>query len=291
MAALRGPPVSFGGICLEEKQFKTSSVVLNYLEGPDNGPPLLLVHGHGLRWQSWQDVLPEFTKRWRVYAPDLRGHGASGRVGNGAYVHEDYVSDLVEFVNGVIGRPIYVVGHSMGGLVASGVAADPNTDVLALVLEDSPFFLLAFGVPEALKEHLEGTRAIIQGSTTPKQIAERLVEYGLNGDPHAAAVRGEELFSVDPAVFTAVLESDAIPMTVESEFLMSIPAPTLFMVADPDAGGILGYPGGTVATEMIPSCQVVSIPGVGHYIHRERPQEFVEMVEDFFANTTVRTKV
>jgi pimeloyl-ACP methyl ester carboxylesterase len=269
---------------LEEKQFKASRVVLNYLEGPDNGPPLLLVHGHGLRWQSWEDVLPEFTKRWHVYAPDLRGHGTSGRMDDGAYVHDDYVADLVEFINRVIGGPTYVVGHSMGGLIASGVTADPDADVMALVLEDSPFFLLAFGVPDALKHSFEGTRFVIQSSNTPEQIADGLVKYNLNADPHAAIARGEDLFRVDPAIFTAVLESDAIPMNEEAEFLASIQVPTLFMISDPEAGGILGYPGGTAASEMIPSCEVVKISGVGHYVHRERPAEFVKMVEDFFAS-------
>jgi pimeloyl-ACP methyl ester carboxylesterase len=269
---------------LKEKQFKASRVELNYLEGPDNGPPVLLVHGHGLRWQSWEDVLPEFTKRWHVYAPDLRGHGASGRKDDGAYAHDDYVADLVEFINRVIGGPTYVVGHSMGGLIASGVAADPDADVVALVLEDSPFFLLAFGVPDALKQSFEGTRSVIQSSNTPEQIADGLVKYSLNTDPHAAIVRGEELFRVDPAIFTAVLESDAIPINEEAEFLASIQVPTLFMISDPEAGGILGYPGGTAASEIIPSCEVVNISGVGHYVHRERPAEFVKMVEDFFAS-------
>ncbi len=275
---------------MEEKQFQASGVTLNYLEGPASGPPLLLVHGHGLRWQSWEAILPELTKRWHVYAPDLRGHGGSSRASDGAYAHDDYVRDLVEFISAVIEEPPYVVGHSMGGLIASGVAAHPDANVRALVLEDAPFFLLAFGVPEGLRQSFEGTRAVIQNSTTPEQIAEGLVQYGLNGDAQAAGVRGEELIRVDPAIFTAVLESDLVPMNEEQTFLASISVPTLFIVADPEAGGILGYPGGTAAAEIIPSCRLVNIPGVGHYVHRERPDEFIKMVEEFFAAAATKTE-
>ncbi len=267
---------------MDAKRFQGSAVALNYVEGPPSGPPLVLVHGHGLRWQTWAPILPELTKRWHVYAVDLRGHGHSDHAEDGAYLHEDYVADLVEFMNAVVVEPAYVVGHSMGGLVASGVAAHPEAKVRGLVLEDSPFFLLAFGVPGGLRESFEGTRSVIQNSATPEQIAEGLLKYGLNDDPSAAAQRGEDLFRVDPHIFTAVIEADAVPIDEEQAFLASIPVPTLFMVADPDAGGILGYFGGTAAAEIIPLCRVVNVPGAGHYVHRERPSEFVKLVEEFF---------
>ena len=163
----------------------------------------------------------------------------------------------------------------------NAVACGPSVPLL---------FLLAFGVPDGLRRSFEGTRSVMQNSTTAEQIAGGLVEFGLNGDESAAALRGEELSKVDPNIFTAVLESDVVPMNEEAAFLASILVPTLFMVADPDAGGILGYPGGTAAAEMIPSCQVLNVPGAGHYVHRERPAEFVGMVEEFFASVTTKTE-
>jgi pimeloyl-ACP methyl ester carboxylesterase len=60
-----------------EKQATINGSRLNYAEGPDNGPPLLLIHGQLTDWRSWSRVLPELSKRYHVFAVDCYGHGLS----------------------------------------------------------------------------------------------------------------------------------------------------------------------------------------------------------------------
>jgi pimeloyl-ACP methyl ester carboxylesterase len=94
-----------------EKKFAASTIEVNYAEGPDNGPPLVLIHGIGSRWASWAAVIDDFAKDWHVYAVDLRGHGDSGRTPN-KYRFIDYPIEIVEFLRNVVGGPAFLVGHS-----------------------------------------------------------------------------------------------------------------------------------------------------------------------------------
>src|SRR5262249_51640711 len=109
---------------------------LNVAEGPPHGPPLLLLHGLGRRWQDFTPLLPALTARWSVSAIDHRGHGKSARVA-GRYTVADDVSDAVALVRRVSGPP-GLVGHWLGGLVALGVAGKVPTMVRAGALLDPP---------------------------------------------------------------------------------------------------------------------------------------------------------
>ena len=51
--------------------------VVNYAEGPDNGPALVLVHGQGMQWEDYAHVLPDLAQRYHVFAVDCFGHGES----------------------------------------------------------------------------------------------------------------------------------------------------------------------------------------------------------------------
>ncbi|MCO1657236.1 alpha/beta fold hydrolase [Pseudonocardia humida] len=122
-----------------ERRVEVGGTAMNYAEGPDNGPPLLLVHGQLTDWRSWSRVLPGLAQRFHVFAVDCPGHGASDRL-PGGYTAEALVAGTAGFVRQVIGEPVVVVGHSSGGLVAAGLAADAPDLVRAAVLEDPPLF-------------------------------------------------------------------------------------------------------------------------------------------------------
>ena len=108
---------------LAERTFGAGEVELNHVEGPDVGPPLLLLHGAADRWQSFLSILPSLVMRWHVYAPDLRGHGLSGRVA-GCYAISDYVGDILSFLSGCVRQPAAIYGHSLGGMAGIQLAAE-----------------------------------------------------------------------------------------------------------------------------------------------------------------------
>lgn len=122
-----------------EKQAEVNGSRLNYAEGPDHGPPLLLIHGQVTDWHSWNRVLPDLAEQYHVFAVDCYGHGRSAHVPE-KYTANALTDDLREFLKTVVGEPATVAGHSSGGLVAAGLAAAAPDQVRSVVLEDPPFF-------------------------------------------------------------------------------------------------------------------------------------------------------
>ena len=123
----------------QELSFTRDGVTLNYVAGPDTGPPLLLIPGQMESWQGYKPVLPELSKRFHVFVPDLRGHGKSTWT-PGQYSYNICGNDLKSFIEKVIGRPALAAGLSSGGVLAIWLAAYAPEDVLAIISEDPPIF-------------------------------------------------------------------------------------------------------------------------------------------------------
>lgn len=88
------------------------------------GPNVLLLHGWACDSHDWNWQLPVFESKYRVVAPDLRGHGSSEVMPSGAYAPQDYVADIEALVSAKgAGGKFIVIGHSMGGQIAARFAA------------------------------------------------------------------------------------------------------------------------------------------------------------------------
>lgn len=123
-----------------EKQVSLDDgTVLNYVEGPANGPPLLLIHGQEAAWGIYTKVLPGLSRYYHVYALDCHGHGKSSKDPE-KYSAQAMGKDFARFIEDVIGEPAVVSGHSSGGLLTVWLAANAPDDVLGVVLEDPPLF-------------------------------------------------------------------------------------------------------------------------------------------------------
>jgi pimeloyl-ACP methyl ester carboxylesterase len=125
---------------LVEKSFDTGEVVLNYAEGPNNGPPMLLIHGFQRRWKLFQPIIPELSKNYHIFAIDLRGHGKSGRV-KGHYTLKEYFNDISILLEKLVHQPSILFGSSLGGWISLMVASKKPTTVKALIIGDSPLNL------------------------------------------------------------------------------------------------------------------------------------------------------
>jgi hypothetical protein len=104
--------------------------------GPADGPPVLCLHGlldQGLIWEPVAQALA--AAGYRVIAPDLRGHGRSDHGGaGGSYTPLEFIGDAVALVDQLLDQPFRLVGHSLGTVVASGVASLREEKVNGLVL-------------------------------------------------------------------------------------------------------------------------------------------------------------
>lgn len=112
-------------------------LALHLLEWSREGVPFLLLHGFGNEAHLWDDTAPLLAPHYRVLALDLRGHGESEHDPEGRYDHDDMVRDL-EAVCGALelGR-LVLMGHSLGGRVATLFAGRHPERMAGLVIVDS----------------------------------------------------------------------------------------------------------------------------------------------------------
>lgn len=112
---------------------------------------LAVVHGygdHGGRYVWLGEAMA--ARGYAVYVYDLRGHGQSSGERGQVRRFSDYYDDTAIYLDEVRrsqpGRPLCLLGHSLGGLIAAGFAAEHPRGLDGLVLS-SPFFRLAMEVP------------------------------------------------------------------------------------------------------------------------------------------------
>jgi len=101
------------------------------------GQPLVLAHGLACGWRMWWPQIERFRQRYRVIAYDLRGHGKSGAPGDAqAYSPAHLTQDLIGLLDHLRIERAHVVGFSMGGGPALGLALAQPARVDRLVLAD-----------------------------------------------------------------------------------------------------------------------------------------------------------
>jgi 3-oxoadipate enol-lactonase len=93
------------------------------LEGPENAPVLTLAHAQGFTLESWSAQIDHFSDRYRVLAPDLRGHGGSAMAGK-PYRIEDLALDILALLDTLGIERTHYSGASLGGMAGFALAQD-----------------------------------------------------------------------------------------------------------------------------------------------------------------------
>jgi 3-oxoadipate enol-lactonase len=100
------------------------------------GAPLVLLHPLGEDGSTWADLTRRLAGRYRVFAPDLRGHGSSDRCAE--YSFELMRDDVLGLLDALGLDRVTLLGHSMGAVVAYLLAGARPERVDRLVLEEPP---------------------------------------------------------------------------------------------------------------------------------------------------------
>jgi pyruvate dehydrogenase E2 component (dihydrolipoamide acetyltransferase) len=107
---------------------------VRYLKaGPDQGTPIVLIHGFGADITTWMFNQAALSEERPVYAVDLPGHGGSAKDVLGGSV-ADLAAVILGFMDTVGIDKAHLVGHSLGGAIAIEVALDAPERVTALTL-------------------------------------------------------------------------------------------------------------------------------------------------------------
>ena len=300
-----------------------SPTTLNYAEGPDNGPALVLVHGQGMQWEDYARVLPELAKRYHVFAVDCFGHGESAH-DSALYSCQAIGQELKDFAAQEIGGPYLVSGHSSGGVVAAWLAANDAEHVTACLLEDPPFFRVT---PEEMqappgcfvwKDAFEVVHAYLGqdkvadpavyyaqhsylfglfGGLQPKIAEWTAAERAANPDAHLTLawvphdwVRGLYFYDDFDVRFAETFHDGLWFAGVDQADLLSrIACPTVYLKAKTNYGedGLLlaasSDEDAARVQELIGACETIVVES-GHDIHYDHPEAFVEAMDRVAGN-------
>jgi pimeloyl-ACP methyl ester carboxylesterase len=237
------------------------------------GPPLVLLHGLGVSGQVWQGIGRLLVPKARLIAPDLRGHGESDKPSAG-YLSRDYVGDIAALLAQEPSRPLAVLGHSLGAVVAAQLAAERPELVSKLVLVDPPFDA---DRPRDPIQQVERLRHAEPGDLE-RELMRR--ESGM-GELYAKALAGLYRTASDGA-FQAVLRAERGFPSIAA-LLPGIQIETLVIAADPALDAALGEEAAKRVAEVLPKGRLLTIPGARHAVHASKPREFAEAVLGFLA--------
>ena len=114
-----------------------NGVYLQYAEqGIFTGTAVIFLHGIGDSWHSFEPVLKALPENIHAFAVSLRGHGDSEKPATG-YTINHFATDVDQFIKVKELKSVYVVGHSMGGMVAQQFVLDHPQLTKGMVLIDS----------------------------------------------------------------------------------------------------------------------------------------------------------
>ena len=192
-------------------RFGEKDYAINYrVEGPEDGPPILLVHGFGANINHFRFQFPALVKEgYRVYAVDLIGFGASDKPGDIPYSIELFRDLLVDFVGAFSkDEPWFLAGNSIGGLCCLAMAnvLAPN-QVRGIVLfncsggmtafryEDVPYYIrpILYMVQNVVLNPAFGGSSFFSRFRTRENVESILIDQGVYCDP---ANVDEELLEV-----------------------------------------------------------------------------------------------
>lgn len=113
------------------------NAALNYrVDGPANGQPVVLVNSLGTDYRLWDKLMPLLPAGLRIIRYDKRGHGLSPCPPS-PYTMGALVTDLEQLLDHLDVRDAVVVGCSIGGLIAQGLAVKRLDQVRAMVLSNT----------------------------------------------------------------------------------------------------------------------------------------------------------
>lgn len=287
-----------GLAAVEEIQLQCSRGSIAALRsGPRDGPRLLALHGwldNAASFTPLRSLMPEFD----LVALDLPGHGASGHRRPGYdYVFVDWIHDVLDVLDALHWDDCLLLGHSMGGAIATVVAASAPERVtrLALIEALGPIAGVSDEAGPRLRDAVKARRAL--DTDKPQRViadldsavAARLAASRMS-DASARLIVARNLRPVDGGF---VWRSDArltLPTHVRTDeafirsWIRAIEAPTLVIAADPPPR----YFDASLRAQRLVELRQgqLHVLGGGHHLHMEQPEAVAAVLRPFLLSAT-----
>lgn len=259
------------------------------------GPVVLLVHGMAGSAATWKHVLPALAQRFTVVAPDLLGHGESGKPRRGEYslgAHANVLRDLLQ----VLGHDrATMVGQSLGGGLVMQLAYQFPERCERLVLVGSgglgrevSVILRALTFPGA--EYALPLVCAPFLRNTCNRMASLLYRVGVRAAPSVEEVWRSYCSLADADTRRAffrtlhsVIDLGGQSVTASDRLYLTSQVPSLIVWGADDR--LIPVSHATAAHEAMPGSRLEIFEDAGHYPHCENPERFVEVLVDFMETT------
>ena len=253
---------------------------LHYLDwGAAPKPALILLHGIARHAHTFDHLASNLARDYHVIALDMRGHGDSAWSPEGAYLVEDYVKDLEGLVAQLGLRRLTLLGNSTGGRVVQVFAGLHAELVERLVVEDvgpeRPQDI-ADGFARRVQQEANGwasedelvAQLVMQNRRTPEPILRTYAHFGVK--PQA---NGRLVWKRDPNLVKGFVSTELWSQ------VSKITSPTIYVIG----GGSRIVPAETQQRlkQTLRDCEIVTMPGLGHYPNEEDTPGFLAILNKF----------
>ena len=241
------------------------------ISGNTAGPKMVLIHGLYVNSDSWKFQLDEFKNDFHILRFDLRGHGRTTKPKQSFKV-KNYVDDMKELLDHLgWTEELYIVGHSLGGMIALLYSLENPSHVKKLVVADS----FCFVAQEAVEEVLGRINA------------NDIERYAIVISERGLIPYDEEIARfVAKLVTDHMTKQDCLTATEASagfsicEDIKSLQIPTLVLVGEKDITTPVWA--GKMLHDWLPNSEFFVIPEAGHLTILDHPGEFNNLVLDFW---------
>ncbi len=251
-----------------EKDIDLDGFHLHYdVTGPENGKPVLLMHGYGCDHSTVRSIAAPLEEKMRVYNVDLPGHGRSDEPPY-PWGIEEFTKLMEKFINALRLDDPVLIGHSFGGRIS--ILLSSRNPISRVILVD------AAGIKpkRPLKYYLK-----VYSFKTAKKILP-LILGKKNGDKVINAWRGKA-GSADYRNSSPMMRAVMSKCVNEDlKYVMpSIKASTLLIWGENDTATPLAD--AKTMERLIPDAGLVSLPGCGHYSFLDNPGQFRAVIRSF----------
>jgi len=254
------------------------------VRGPDDGPPVVLLHGWGSHARNMKPVADALSDRYRTHTVDLPGHGESPPPPApwGVPEHADLI---LAYVTEQIGQPVTIFGHSNGGRIGLFMAAtDPYADVVARLVLVSP----------------SGMTSERSWSTRAKALLAKVLKAPIIALPSPIREPAEDWLR-HSVVWRALGSSDynqasgvmretfvkTVTHTLDGP-VHRIDIPTIIFWGTEDTAITRGQI--DALEQALSNCGVVPLEGAGHYGYLDEPSTVIPATRHFLENTPAHVK-
>jgi 3-oxoadipate enol-lactonase len=251
-----------------------NGVTLHYSDqGPRDGKPLVFANSLGTDFRLWDQIMPLLPNSLRIIRYDKRGHGLSSGP-SAPYFMGDLVGDLAGLLDALAVKDVVLVGLSIGGMIAQGLAAERPDLLKAMVLSNTG---AKIGTEAIWDDRMGAARKGGIEALADAQLG-RWFSTGFSTD-RKAGFAGWRAMLTRTWIEGFIGCSAAISETDLYDSTARLRLPVLGIAGDEDGSTPPDMVRETV--ELIPGSEFHLIKGAGHLPCVENPQEYAKVLTEF----------